>query len=188
VAALALIAGCSTRDPTSPPPSSTSPVTTSPSTTSTASASSTATGSATTGASDIPEAARANTPDGAVAFVSYFARQANEAYLNLTPEVISHMSEDSCKTCKGMMDAINGWKNKNQRYEGQFISPTYTAISSFPNDGTAKVLVTSKTSGGRIVDANGSTVSKFDAEAGNLSIALVRVPEGWSISSIQATA
>lgn len=170
-----------------PVESSSTTAASSSSTTPTTSGSSTASGSATT-ASGIPDAAKANTQDGATAFVIYFAQVANEAYTKLEPKPIEDLSETTCKTCQGMVDAINDWKAKKQKYEGQFINPTSSSIASFPNDGTAKVLVTTQTKGGRIVDQNGSTVSTFPAESGNLSISVLRVNDQWSVSTIQAAA
>jgi hypothetical protein len=86
-----------------------------------------------------------------------------------------------------MMDAINGWKANNQRYEGQFINPVASTISAFPNDGTAKVLVTSRTNGGKIVEANGSVSSTFPSESGNVSVSLARISDGWSVTSIKGS-
>jgi hypothetical protein len=182
------LAACTQDDPTrGPNPSSTSPTAPSSATTS-ATSNSTSTTTSAGAALVIPEPARANTADGAVAFVNYFTKQANEAYTKLEPQPIVELSEPSCKTCKGMVDAINAWKAKNQNYEGQFVNPINSTIGAFPNDGTAKVVVTTKTDGGRIVDENGSTVSTFPGESGNLSIGVIRVGDRWSVSSIQAAA
>jgi len=86
------------------------------------------------------------------------------------------------------MDSIKTWKEKGQRYEGQFINPIASNISAYPNDGTAKVLVTTKTEGGRVIDANGSVSSTFPPEAGNVVISLNRVADAWSVTSIKASA
>jgi hypothetical protein len=136
----------------------------------------------------IPEAARANTPDGAVAFTLFFAAQANQAYSDLNSKLIADLSQDSCGTCKAMIEAINGWIAKKQRYEGEFINPVASNISAFPKDGTAKVLITSQTRGGRIVDANGSVSSTFSSESGNVSVSLSRLADRWSVTSIKGSA
>ena len=182
--AIALLDACTTP---APPPSQTASVAPSPPSTSLSTLGSPQPSNSASVVST-PEAAYANTPDGAVAFTEFFAKRANQAYSELNPDLITPLSQDSCGTCKAMVEAINGWKAKNQRYEGQFINPVASTISAFPNDGTAKVLVTSRTSGGRILDANGSVSSTFASESGNVSVSLVRTSDKWSVTSIKGSA
>jgi hypothetical protein len=187
VAALALIAGCSTPDPTPPPPSSTSPVGTSSSTTTTAS-SSTPTVSATTGASDVPEPARANTPQGAVAFTEFFFANVNQAYKTLDDSHFSALSEASCQGCSIIKDTISGWKSKNYHFDGEFATPTSTTIAAFPEDSTAKVLLLSKTQGSKLLDASNSTVQTFPPDSTRSLISLKRSNDAWKVAEIKAAA
>ena len=180
-----MMSACTTSS--APPVESSSTTAASSSSTTPSSTSSTSTGSATT-ASGIPDAAKANTADGALAFSALFGDRANQAYSELRPELIAELSQDSCATCQAMMDSIKSWKEKGQRYEGQFINPVASNISAYPNDGTAKVLVTTKTGSGKVIDANGSVSSTFPAESGNVVISLNRVGDGWSVTSIKASA
>jgi hypothetical protein len=180
------VAACTTSS--SPPVESTTSASTATSSSATSTSTTASTTTTTFVGSDIPEAARENTADGAVSFTGFFAQRANQAYSELNPDLITSLSQDSCGTCRAMVEAINGWRSKNQRYQGQFINPVASTISAFPNDGTAKVLVTSRTSGGRIVDANGSVSSTFASESGNVSISLARVNDGWSVTSIKGSA
>jgi Family of unknown function (DUF6318) len=188
VAALALIAGCSTPDPTPPPSSTTSPVGTSSSTTSAASSTSTATGSATTGASDLPEPARANTPEGAVAFTEFFFANVNQAYKTLDDKHLSALSEASCQGCSIIKETISGWKNKNYHFDGEFATPTSTTIAAFPEDSTAKVLLLSKTQGSKLLDASNSTVQTFPPDSTRSLISLKRSNDAWKVAEIKAAA
>jgi hypothetical protein len=189
VAALALIAGCSTPDPTPPPSSTTSPVGTSSSTTSTASASSTASGSATTGASDIPEAARVNTPDGAVAFTDYFFTQTNLAYSSLDRTKLDGLFVAACQTCQNMVTTLDKWKAQNYRYQGQYSNISYVIPSAFDGNGTAKVVAVNRAVGeSKLLDSNSGTVQIFPPQSGNLSVALQYSGGTWQTVEIRVAA
>lgn len=179
---VAVLTGCSTPEPASSPSSS---ATSAPSstTTSTTSASSTATGSATTAASDIPEAARANTPEGAQAFTLYFGTVLDQAFLTLTDGRLRDLSLQTCKTCSGAIEAITGYRQKNQRFQGQYAHFTSTTWAA-QDAGMTKVLAVSETSGGKAIDANGVVVETFPPAKGNLSVQLV-FNDRWHIAEVQ---
>jgi hypothetical protein len=189
VAALALIAGCSTPDPTPPPSSTTSPVGSSSSTTSAASSTSTATGSATTAASDMPEAARANTPDGAVAFTDYFFRQTNLAYSSLDRTKVDGLFVAECQTCQNMVTTLDKWKAQNYRYQGQYSNISYITPSAFDGNGAAKVVAVNRAVGeSKLLDSNSGTVQTFPAQSGNLSVALQYSGGMWQTVEIKVAA
>src|SRR5690348_14333360 len=80
---LATLTSACTTAPPPPVESSSTTAATSSSSSPTTSSSATSSGSATT-ASGIPEAARANTADGAVAFTQYYFREVNRSYNTMT--------------------------------------------------------------------------------------------------------
>lgn len=184
------LSGCTTDSPTprgSTSAAGTSTPTSSSGTTSSASptTSEAATGTATSDA-NIPEAARAQTGEGAVAFANYFLNQANAAYTGNAPELISKLSTDSCKTCSSMKDSLTVWAQKNYTYQGAFITPTYVTVAAFPNDGTAKVLFVSDTKPSKLVDAKGSLIEAFPAEKATSSVDLTYTGSSWTVTEIRA--
>ena len=191
------VAGCTSNSAPAPGVSSTPPAgstTTSASTTSSAtptatSATSTTTSEPSTAATDpnVPAAARAQTADGAVAFTAYFAAQANASYQNLKPELLNLLVLQECKTCAAMIQQVNDYIARKQRYEAEFISPTAITISSASDD-QAQVFLSTDSKGGRVVDSNGNTVEKLPPQQGNVTFYLVYRSGGWRVSEIKTNA
>ncbi len=125
--------------------------------------------------------------DGAVAFTQYFADQANQAYESLDANRVADLSSSGCKGCSAITDSIKSWKEKNYHYIGQLITPTFVTISAFPNDGSAKVLVSNNTTGAKLLDAQNSLVETFPPEQGNASFSLRFESTGWKVAEIQAS-
>jgi hypothetical protein len=185
VGVLATSSACTTPDlaatvsPTSQSPSTTarsiSPSPTSPSTSATI---------ATSG--DVPQEARANTPQGAEAFTLYFGSALDKGFVELDDSELRALSLPSCKSCSGAMSAIADYRSKNQRFEGQyahFVSATFAADV----EGITKVLARSETSGGKALDATGRIVETFPPTKGNLSVHL-KFDGQWRVAEMQGVA
>jgi hypothetical protein len=136
----------------------------------------------------IPEAARANTPQGAEAFTRFFADQANRAYDNLDPAVIQSLSAPGCKTCESMVTSLTLWRDSNYKYEGKFVTPTSITISAFPQDGTAKTVLMGSSSDARVLDNNGTVVQKFAAQSASSSVFLSYEAGQWKVTEIKRAA
>jgi hypothetical protein len=93
-----------------------------------------------------------------------------------------------CKACKNMTDSISSWKAKEYRYVGEYVSPTYVAISAFPNDTSAKVFVTSRTQESKLLDSKNSVVQTFPPDNSNVSIFLLQKSGQWIVSEIKSAA
>jgi hypothetical protein len=87
-----------------------------------------------------------------------------------------------------MVTSINDWRSKNQRYIGTFVNPVNVTIFAFPGDNTARVLLTTKTDGSKVVDSNGAVVETFPAESGNVIYALSFQNQQWTVETIKAAA
>jgi hypothetical protein len=189
LATASILGACTTPPATDPPASpSTQGLPTSSTTSGTAAPKTTATGSSSTtggGQSQLPEVAKANTPQGAEAFTRYFLSEANRAYQTFEAARITALVSPDCAACKNMTDSISTWKGKQYRYTGEYASPTYIAISSFTNDNTAKVLVSSRTSESKLLDSNNSVVETFPADNSNVSVFLKYEPGSWVVSEIK---
>lgn len=87
-----------------------------------------------------------------------------------------------------MAASITDWKSKSLRYVGTFVNPVNVTISAFPGDGTAKVLLTTKTDGAKVLAANGTVTKTFPPEAGNVVYSLAQREGQWAVETIKAAA
>ena len=172
---------------TSSPVESSSATAVSSSSTPTTSTASTSSGFATT-ATGVPEPAKANTSAGAVAYVQYFMAEANQAYKTLDANRIQSLVSADCVACKNMADSISSWNAKHYRYMGEYVSPTLVTVSAFPNDGSSKVLVSSRTPEAKLVDSSGSVVQTFPADSSNVSVFLKYSNSAWTVFEIKVAA
>ena len=188
--AVLAVAGC-TNNPTptpggssTPPAASTTSASTTSSTTPTATS---ATSTTTAGDPNIPPAARAKTADGAVAFTSYFLTQANAAYKQLKPELLSPLVRPACKTCSAMTAQIQTYIAQGQRLEGDFVTPTFVTIAQIDGD-DAKTFMSTDTKATKVVDANGATIRQIAPNKANGSIFLKFTASGWQIEDFKVAA
>ena len=190
--AVLAVAGCSDPAPTQTVTSSstsTGSSTTSKPTTSSAAPTTPETSATTTAATDpnVPAAARAKTADGAVAFTSYFLTQANAAYKQLKPELLSPLVRPACKTCSAMTAQIQAYIAQGQRLEGDFVTPTFVTIAQIDGD-DAKTFMSTDTKATKVVDANGATIRQIAPNKANGSIFLKFTASGWQIEDFKVAA
>lgn len=188
---VSLLAACTT-PPASDPLSTTSPTDATSSMTPTTIKPPSVTASSATATpssqSRIPEAARANTADGAVAFATFFIAQANAAYKELDLSAVSGLYSAQCKACNAMAGYVESWKTKGYRYTGNFATPTFITASAFPGDNSGKVLLQSKNPPAKVIDSTGSTIETIAAEVSTSSIFLTFADGGWTVEEIKVAA
>ena len=187
VLGLATMTSACTTSSSAPVESSSSTAISTSSTTPEASTTSTSSGSATT-TSGIPEAARANTAEGAEAFTRFFAEQANSAYDALDPEIVRSLSAPECKTCQAMITSLTQWRDAKYRYEGKFVAPTAIQISAFRSDGTAKTLLVGSSPESKLLDQSGAIVQKFPATSASSSVFLAYQDDQWRVTEVKRSA
>jgi hypothetical protein len=136
---------------------------------------------------NLPAAAREKTREGAVAFTTYFATQANASYRSLSPELLVPLVLPECKTCAAMIRQINEYIARKQKYEADFITQTTVTISSASDD-RAEVFLTTDSKGGRVEDSNGNLVEKLPAQRGSVTFYLAYVSGSWRVSEIKSNA
>src|SRR5436190_19328581 len=105
----------------------------------------------------IPEAARANTAQGAEAFTKYFGEVVNQAFIHQSEASLQALVLPDCKSCSAIMESIVRYREKGQRFTGQYLGVT-DAVFSSSLDGVTKVLAETDQSGGKVVDSKGVTV------------------------------
>lgn len=190
-AAVALMAAtslgaCTTSPATDPPPSQSTPGSVASTTTpGTATPMTSATGSSPTtgsGQSQVPEAARANTPQGAEAFTRYFIDQLNEGMSTANPDLLPKLSLATCKSCNSYTSIIQGMRDKSQHFEGQWISPLNFSITDFTVPSASVQTTVSQT--GRIVSSNGAVVTTAPSQQGDLVFKL-SANDGWRVAEVQ---
>jgi hypothetical protein len=136
----------------------------------------------------VPEAARANTADGATAFVRYFLSQGNKAYGTLDAAELDGLYSPSCKACASVIQTISDWKNRGYHYQGNFATPTVVTISAFPTAGPAKVLVKSENPPGRLINSQGSVVENIPPETSSSSVFVEYQQGAWRLQEIKVAA
>jgi hypothetical protein len=137
----------------------------------------------------MPEAARTNTPEGAVAFTDYFFKQTNLAYSSLDRTKVDGLFVAGCQTCQNMVMTLDKWKTQNYRYQGQYSNISYITPSAFDGNGTAKVVAVNRAAGeSKLLDSNSGTVQTFPPQSGNLSVALQYSGGMWQTVEIKVAA
>ena len=122
VCATALVAGCSESDgagPTASPSASESSASPSPS--ESASPSATASPSPTE-TSDIPAAARKQTPAGAEAFLAYYVERANASWTEPNDQILGPISTTKCEFCNGINETATYLVEHDERYRSDPIA------------------------------------------------------------------
>ena len=190
VAALVALAAsaCTTPEREPEPAQSTSAQTPSDTTSTSISTSPTASSSASSStsrdASGVPQAARANTADGAVAFVQFFLDQANAGYRSSDSGMYRDLVLPTCKTCTSMTSTLDHYKEKQYRYVGDFVTPTSIDLNSF-NDSDVSVRIATDTGVSRVFASNGSLVEEIPAAKGSVAVQLERDGDRWRVSGIK---
>jgi hypothetical protein len=138
------------------------------------------------GQAQIPEAAKANTPQGAEEFTKYFGQVLDEAFATLDSHTLKAVALPECKSCSGAISAIDGYRQRGERFVGQYAGFS-AAVFASNTDGVTRVLAHSQTDGAKVIDGQGSLVRTIPAQSGNLSVQL-RFDTQWRVAEAQGTA
>jgi hypothetical protein len=137
-------------------------------------------------AQGVPDAARANTPQGAEAFTRYFGDVVNRAFVDQNEVSLQSLVSPECKSCSGIFTSIVSYRQKGQRFVGQYLNVTGAVYSSELN-GVSKVLATTDQAGGKVVSGTGSIVETAPPSKGNLAVQL-EFDGGWRVLEMQGVA
>lgn len=184
--AVGALAACTASPPTPSDGSALVTSTTSPSVPATASPSSGSATSPTAPANEIPEAARVNTPEGAEAFTKYFGEVLNKAFVDQREVSLEPLVLAECKSCSGISGSIVNYRQKGERFVGQYVHVTNAVFSSDLN-GVTKILAATDQAGGRVVDSKGALVETAPPSKGNLAVQL-RFDGQWRVLEMQGVA
>ena len=81
----------------------------------------------------MPAAARARTPEGATAFVTYYVQLMNRAQLSLATEGLRELSID-CASCATFADGVDDYRQQGYRVTGGGIRLDGASVPAIKND------------------------------------------------------
>ena len=186
IAASAVVAGCTTS--TAGPGVTTTATSGSSTATTTTTATATATPSATTAAypADVPAEARANTPDGAIAFAKHFFGQVNKAYTTPQAGLIAPLSASSCKTCATFEGNAQKYVDLHQRHSIEPVRLIEVDLAKdTPSTATQTVDVLFQQRPAQILQSDGSVVETLKDRQILFAVDLTWSDASWLASSIQ---
>lgn len=131
----------------------------------------------------IPKDARAETPQGAEAFVEFFMRQVNKAFTTADSTVLEGLSKPGCNMCDAFIESAADLERRHIHHKGLSIEPTSTTVQQY-DDGARSVLVWTTQHSVAIVDDNGEKVDQTNAGDGVLLATLV-FDSRWSVKRLQ---
>ncbi len=85
-----------------------------------------------------------------------------------------------------MISQIEEYKSSRQRYIGSFSNPTYLTSSVF-NPPDVKVLVTTDSAGGKVLNEDGSLAKQLPPDKGTVVVSLIRQDGSWKIGEVQGS-
>jgi hypothetical protein len=91
-----------------------------------------------------------------------------------------------CKSCSGAISAVEGYREREERFEGKYAGITSATYTSTLN-GVTKVLARSQTEGAKVLDNHGAVIKTIPPQTGNLSVQL-RFEGQWRVAEVQGFA
>jgi ABC-type uncharacterized transport system auxiliary subunit len=180
LAASMLLTGCG--GATKPDASRSSTATSAPTTTAAPSPTSTA---GPTIDPNIPAAARAHTPAGAAAFVTYFHGQLNVAWSRPRAGLLAPLSLADCKTCRALEDNATDMVKTRRHMLGDTVRIDSANPGARESNGDQTVVITGAQLRASVVDSSGKAVRKVAASKIR-SLATTRwTSGGWRMSEIK---
>ncbi|KGN30503.1 hypothetical protein N802_06720 [Knoellia sinensis KCTC 19936] len=179
--ALAL-AGCGSEDgPTTNPTGSSSST---GSATPSGSATPTPTGSA-SASIEIPAEARANTEDGAIAFVRFYFEQLNLAYTKPDTSLLPPLATSGCQSCVGLQDGVKEIDSAGQRMKSDLVAPIAAAeIASEAPAGQTWVKFTLTQMAVPVIDKSGKELEGQKASSVEKIVSVIREGDQWRVHAI----
>lgn len=128
----------------------------------------------------VPTAARANTAQGATAFVRYWYEQLNLAYATLDADALDNLSDPTCQSCRGYIKNIRSIAAARQEARG--VEFEVLAAEAPPlDDQIPLVSVLYRVSPYTIVSTDGQIVDESDGDDRLVAdVQLKRQDDGWT--------
>lgn len=144
-----------------------------------------ATPSVTASPATVPTAAKAQTPQGADAFVRFFFKQLNVAFSSSEPSIIGAYSNGECTTCDTYEKAVAAARNDGHFLRGDSFVVSEVAAAPLQSLGTL-VEVFGAIPARQLVDGNGKFLQTLTADGDfHFTVAVKRTSDGWLVSGIR---
>ncbi len=133
--------------------------------------------------SDVPAAARVNSPEGAQAFVRHYFDVANGLYVNPRAGGIEPLGSPSCKTCAALARIFAGFAERKERFTTapQQIVDIVRAPDASPS-GSTKFDVVVRLVASQRVDATGKVLETVKDGRAVLATTTVWVGDHWLLA------
>ena len=135
--------------------------------------------------SDIPEAARKQTPAGAEAFLEYYMLQVNVAWTEPDASAIDRLGTAECQFCNRTVEAAEYFVANDERYKSDPV--TVLSVENFGGapSGEQYVALSYRQNAADIIDAEGK-VLRSDPQADVKGNAAVKwTADGWRLRGIE---
>ena len=178
------LSGCSPERGTEPPPSPSVSGSSSSSSSSSGSGSASGSASPTPSASiEVPEAARANTQEGAVAFARWYVEAGSQAFVDWDANVIEGFAEPGCTVCAGLAKSAREWQAQGHR------TPTrryqFESSQVGPTQGGYIVDLAGKEQATKVLDGGGNVVIEYPEKPTFLRVTLRWGASSWRVVQVQ---
>lgn len=135
--------------------------------------------------SEIPAAAREQTPAGAEAYVEYFFDQFNVAWTKPQPGLIKSMGTSGCEFCANSEDTTQKLADKKQKYAEDPVRLNEAQSFGGAPEGEQYVRIKFTQSGARVVDSSGKEVARDKKLTADANAALRWVDQRWLVRGIE---
>lgn len=182
-AAMFAVAGCNGGgdDPTA----SATPTATTSSTSSASPSASTSLTPSPSASMEVPVAARANTDDGAIAFVRFYFEQVNLAYTKPDTSLLPGLATKACTSCTGLQDGVAEIAAKEQRMKSDLVAPisAATIATEAPRGQTwVRFKLTQLTV--PVIDKSGKELEGQKASSVGKIVSVIREGDQWRVHGI----
>lgn len=134
--------------------------------------------------SNIPEGARGDTRQAALAFTNYFISQLNRAWREPSPTALDGLFDSSCSGCVSLDRQASKLKDAGERHSGPVVSAGTPSVASWV-DGRRVIHVPIRQLDVDVLDGAGKKVRHVDAQTSTFSFTLV-YDGHWRVSKLQA--
>jgi hypothetical protein len=137
---------------------------------------------------NIPAAARAHTPAGAIAFVRYFYAQVNIAWSKPKAGLISSLSATTCKSCAALEGTAADLIKKGQHYDGPPVTIVSVDHLGEVVTGNPEILVQFTQEHRNVIDGAGHVALTDQRKPGKFVATLGWSSRGWSVATVKSLA
>ncbi|MDC5699097.1 hypothetical protein OO014_17750 [Intrasporangium calvum] len=133
----------------------------------------------------IPQAARADTQEGAEAFAKFFIEQVTDSFVEGDPDLLSGLFVDDCKTCINFRKTASYFESKGQHYAKRSFVTEHTSIRRFLHDDPVKfVEVAGHEIEVDIVDRTGARLESTKPNDNISFVLAIEFDEHWTVSAV----